>query len=108
MKRVLKLIAFGVILIIGIIIIFGLYNFFVLGQKDFGLVNEYHYCENGSYYTRPQGVQDGSSTYYGKGKELITTCHSMSLENTEVCTELARSARLCAVHGFKIPFSSWF
>jgi hypothetical protein len=113
MKRFFKVFLAAVgLIVLAPMVVLGLYNFFALGQEDFGLVNEYHYCENGTYYAYPRGIMnDGSSTYFYRGdRELIATCYplSLDLENLKVCAELFKLNKSCEVRGFKPSLPPWF
>lgn len=106
MKKTSKFILTVMIMIIGLIFIMGLYNLIFLGQKDFGLVYEYYYCENGIYYIYLKGVIDGSTTYYNKNGQKLATCTSWK-GRTEECDEVYNLTQNCKENGFDIfwPFN---
>ncbi len=96
--KALKIIV-GIILLI--IVVIGLYNFFVLGLEDFGLRTEYYQCENG-YYTYPRGIVDGSWTYHSLDGEEIVTCTSFNPDSEveQRCREAHEAVGECSEHGF--------
>ena len=55
---------------------------------------EYHYCQNGIYYTYPRGVVDGGITYYGKDGQKIGTCDAWGVSG-ENCKEARERAIVC-------------
>lgn len=103
-RKIVKILLI-VVGVIGVFILLTLlYNFFVLGQKDFGLKYQYSYCENNIYYIYPRGVLDGSNAYYNKDRELVGMCHSFT--GGENCEEVRELAGKCKMRGFQlfIPF----
>ncbi len=76
-----------------------LYNFTVLGQKDFGLSKSYRYCQNGIYSTYPRGVSDGGTSYYDKNDDKIGQCNSWVPGPT--CEPAKTAAGICTEKGFR-------
>ena len=91
---------FGIIAIIFILLC--LYNFFVLGQKDFGFFNVYSYCENGVYKTYPANVTDGTSLYYDEHGGYIGECTSWIM--SESCAKIQKLAGTCETGGVPLHF----
>jgi len=87
--------------IVLVIIIFGAYNFFVLGLKDFGLFTEYHQCENGIHYTYPRGIVDGNWTYYDLENKKLATCSSFNPDEAieTRCRDISEMAAQCNKKG---------
>lgn len=71
-----------------------LYNFFILGQKDFGILYQYSYCENGIYSVYPRGIVDGGTAYYNKQGEKLGWCDAWDIAGDK-CKETAKSAGIC-------------
>lgn len=71
-----------------------LYNFFVLGQKDFGILYQYSYCENGIYSVYPRGIVDGGTAYYNKQGEKLGWCDAWGVAGDK-CKETAKSVGTC-------------
>jgi len=71
-----------------------LYNFFTLGQKDFGILYQYSYCENGIYSIYPRGVVDGGIVYYNRQGEKLGWCDAWGVTGDK-CKETAELAGTC-------------
>lgn len=71
-----------------------LYNFSILGQKDFGILYKYSYCENGIYSIYPRGIVDGGIAYYNKQGEKLGWCDGWGVTGDK-CNETAKSAGTC-------------
>lgn len=73
---------------------FLLYNFFVLGQKDFGILYQYSYCENEIYSVYPRGIIDGGVAYYNRHGEKLGWCDAWGVTGDK-CRETAKLAGTC-------------
>ena len=80
-----------------VILLIFLYNFLVLGQKDFGILYQYSYCENGIYYTYPRGIVDGGIAYYSKQGEKLGWCDAWGVTGDK-CKETRELAGICQRH----------
>ena len=74
-----------------------LYNFFVLGQKDLGILYQYSYCENGIYSIYPRGIVDGGSAYYNRQGEKLGWCDAWGVTGDK-CKETVELAGTCQRH----------
>jgi len=99
MKKLLQFVFIIVGIIIVLIVSVGLYNFFFLGQKDFGFLYKYYYCQNGIYYSYPRGIVDGGTTYYNEIGEKITSCPGWGVLEGE-CKETHDLAGVCTKKTF--------
>lgn len=77
-----------------LILFFGIYKFFILGQKDFGLKYDYYYCQNGIYYTYPKGFYDAGAIYYNENDEKLADCPGEGVPKVE-CNEIHELAGNC-------------
>lgn len=85
--------------IVIIILLMASYNFLVLGQRDFGIVEVYTYCENGiSGFNPPEMVERGFLTYY-KGDMAIGACYG---KVDEECSRVKQMAGSCTERGFSL------
>lgn len=81
--------------VVGVFILLNLlYNFFVLGQKDFGISYQYSYCENGIYSIYPRGIVDGGTAYYNKHGEELGWCDAWGVAGNK-CRETVKFAGTC-------------
>lgn len=94
--------------LVALLVSAALYNFFVLGQPDFGLMVSYSYCENEIFsFDLPGQLDRGFRTYYDAEGMAIGACYPTV---DDECRKMRQTAGICKEHGFplfKIPFLSY-
>ena len=93
-KKIVKVPLILVGIVCAFVLLILLYNFFVLGQKDFGILYHYSYCENGIYSIYPRGIVDGGSAYYNRQGEKLGWCDAWGVSGDK-CKETAKLAGTC-------------
>lgn len=95
--------------LVGIFILASLYNYAVLGQKDFGMLNVHKYCQNGIYDSHSYGLlvpgetevrpNDPWAVYYDENGKYLAECSSLEANPHPECIEIEKLAGTCTRKG---------